>query len=56
MHNHLINESTELTKSSERLKLVQAKEKLMTNSRHERCFEGEGFYCIIYGQKNEKRG
>lgn len=56
MHNHLVNESTELTKCLERLKLVQAKEELMTNSRHGRCSEGEGFHCIICGQENEKRG
>lgn len=56
MHNLLINESTELKKPLERLKLVQAKEKLITNSRHEKCCEQEGFHCIIYGQENEKGG
>lgn len=54
-HNHLINESTELTRCFERLKFVQAKKKLMTKSRHERSSEGEGFHCIIYGQQNEER-
>lgn len=56
MHNQLINESIELTKCLDRLKLIQAKEKLMSNYRHERCFEGKGFHCIIYSQENEKRG
>lgn len=32
MHNLLINKNTELTKCLGRLKLVEAKEKLMTNS------------------------
>lgn len=54
-HNNLINESTELTRCIERLKFIKAKKKLMTKSRHESSSEGEGFHCIIYGQRNEER-